>query len=109
MADDLWLTQFRETVDRFGTSEVARRLECSAGLVSQIYHGKYASPLDKWRERFLDAYSPALVDCPILGQIARPTCAMHRGRGFAATNPIRVQLFRTCPTCQNNPDREHHG
>ena len=108
MSEDLWLVQFRETVDALSTTEVARRLGCSSATVSQIYHGKYASPLEKWRERFLDAFSPAQVDCPVLGMISRPTCATHRGRGFAATNPVRVQLFRTCPTCANNPDRDSH-
>ncbi len=103
-AREPWVETLRRAVRRFGLSEVAERLGCSTATVSLLRNGTYSSPIEKWRERVLAEFERDVVDCPVLGEITPEECRFHRTRSFGATNPTRVRLARTCPTCPNNPD-----
>ena len=99
-----WRARLAAMVDALGQAEVARRMGCSPATVSLLRRGRYPEAAEgKWHQRFLDAFDEARVDCPVLGEIDRRTCAAHRSRPFAATNPVRVRLYRTCPTCPHHP------
>ena len=105
-ADDEWVQVLQEAIARRGTTEVARILECSTALVSQLAKGVYKSPIGRHRERVLLLLTRDTVTCPVLGAIDVDTCRFHRTREFAATNPTRVRLYRACQTCPNNPDAD---
>lgn len=63
--------------------------------------GDYQSRRQRLRARMVaNGYC---TECPVLGQITAAQCKWHRNREFAATNPTRVRLGQTCPTCSNNP------
>ncbi|RMH61551.1 MAG: XRE family transcriptional regulator [Bacteroidetes bacterium] len=102
-----WIDDLERAVAEHGQSEVARRMGCSPATVWQLRRRQYPASeeaLARWRARFLDAFSAETVPCPVLGPIDRPTCAHHRSRPFAATNPLRVRLYQACRTCSFNPE-----
>ena len=96
----------QDAVDRIGQAEVARRMQCSAATVSKLRQGTYPAPTGKWEHRFRAVFQPSEVACPVLGAISSERCAHLRGLDFAPTNPTRVQLFQTCPTCPHNPESD---
>lgn len=104
-ADEPWVHLLNTEADRLGQSEVARRLDCSSATVSLLRAGTYPSPVERWRRLVLAAFMRETVECPILGAIKAEECRYHRTRPFGHTNPIRVKLYQTCPTCPNNPNR----
>jgi hypothetical protein len=53
-------------------------------------------------------YKGVMVDCPIIGEIPKQRCMEHQSRPFAATNPLRVQLYRACKTCPENRSGGNH-
>lgn len=102
-----WTDDLQDAVDDYGQSEVARRLGCSPATVHQLRTGQYgASTVAQWKARFRAEFGEGMVECPVLGEITREQCSMHRKRDFAATNPLRVRLFHACKTCKNNPDAQ---
>lgn len=80
-------------------AEVARRLEYSASAINQALRGNYQGDLTNLLTRVEEVFGQSTVNCPILGEITLGKCAENRKRPFAATNPTRVALFRTCPKC----------
>lgn len=106
--DAEWVRTLRAAVERDGQRAVARVLGCSRALVSQLLSGRYSSPTEKWKRRVEAEYDRDRVPCPILGEISAERCRSEREKGFRATNPLRVKLSQTCPTCPMNPDRDAH-
>ena len=107
-----WLSVLADQCRMTSQSRVASRLGVSAAMVNQALQGKYQGDVDRLRERVVGAYMGVLVNCPVLGNLGRDECISHQERPFAATNPIRVQLFRACRNgCPysliGGPDGEH--
>ncbi len=100
-----WIELLRKRVEKTSYRQVAQELGYSATVIYQVLRGIYAGNVDRVRQRVESTYTQGYVQCPVLGQIDRLRCARERRRPFAATNPVRVRLFRICPTCPNNPDR----
>lgn len=105
-ADEEWVQVLNDAIDQRGKGEVAEALGCSTALVHQLATARYSSPIDGWRQRVMAELARDRVQCPVLGVISTDECRSHRNRDFAATNPTRVELFRTCPTCPNNPEND---
>ncbi len=82
---------------------VARQLEYSASTINQALKGSYQGDLTNLLARVEEVFGKSTVICPVLGQITLGKCAEHRRRPFAATNPLRVQLYRACQTCGGKP------
>ena len=99
-----WVQVLNAEVQSRGKAAVADALGCSRAMVHQLKEAKYDSPIEKWRRKVMAELAQDRVQCPVLGAIDMDECREHRNRGFAGTNPVRVELFRTCPTCPNNPD-----
>ena len=99
-----WRELLKRAVAERGTSAVARALEYSPAVVSQTLKGQYAGRVDRVATRVMEVFGQEEVDCPVLGTIARERCGRIRRSDFRATNPTRIQLWTTCPTCPNNPD-----
>jgi transcriptional regulator with XRE-family HTH domain len=75
---------------------VARRLGISKEAVSQVLNGKYGASLSRIEQRVKGALLGETVDCPILGDIKRNVCLDWQAKPFAATNELRVMLYRAC-------------
>ena len=96
-ADEEWVQVLRGAVEERGKEAVAGALGCSRATVHQLMTGRYTSPIDKWRTKVMAELARDRVQCPILGPIDMVECRKHRTRDFAATSPVRVKLFKTCP------------
>lgn len=103
MAD--WMAILRAQVDTHGQAATAARLRYSSSVVSQVLSGTYRGRVDRVAQRVIEVYGGLEVSCPVLGTIELSRCAEERLRPFAATNPLRVRLYRACQGCPNNPNR----
>ncbi|TAM37827.1 MAG: XRE family transcriptional regulator [Burkholderiaceae bacterium] len=84
-------------------AEIARRIGVSDGTISNALKGRYIGNVDRLAERIRGELLKKTVDCPILGQITSRICQDEREKPFHTANPVRVQLWRACKTCPNNP------
>lgn len=86
--------------------DVASIIGYSESVISQVLAGKYRGDMRRVQAAIEGGLLGATVDCPVLGVIPRQQCIEHQRRPFAPTNPMRVQLWRTCPTCTHRTEKE---
>lgn len=98
MTDD-WKIVLAEACARSSQAAIARRIGYSAGVISGVLKGTYKGDESRVQQAVEGALMGLTVDCPVIGEIPRNVCLEYQRRPFAATNPMRVQLARTCPTC----------
>lgn len=98
-----WIKVLRGECTRVGRKRVSIIINYSETVISQVLNGKYPGDLKRVEEKVKGALMGATVDCPVVGEMPRNRCIDHQRRAgsFAATNPTRVQLSQTCPTCQH--------
>ena len=94
------LALLKRKVAELGQATVARALGYSPSALSQVLSGKYQGDVTNFLMRVDEVYGGSTVVCPVLGEIPLGKCAEHRKRPFAATNPVRVRLYSTCPSCK---------
>jgi hypothetical protein len=99
-----WVLALAEACDKASQGAVAKRLGISSAVVNQVLGCSYKGRLDRFEERVRGELMNEKVLCPVLGQISKRDCLDHQGRKYRATNPLRVKLFQTCPTCPNRED-----
>lgn len=99
-----WKTLLAREVQITSLAATSRRLGYSKSTLSQVLSGSYKGATQRVARRVMDVLGQTTVECPILGTIEGAVCLRHRSRKFAATNPTRVRLARTCPSCNHNPD-----
>ena len=99
--DDLpdWVLVFASECDRTSVRVVSKRIGYSPSVGSQILSKSYLGRVDKIAAAVRGAFMGNTVQCPVLGELAVDKCLYHQGRKLAVTNPTRVLLSRTCPTC----------
>jgi hypothetical protein len=90
----------RQAVNDRGQAAVARELGYSPSAISQVLHGIYGGALDNLMERVAETFGNGTIVCPVMGEISLRRCAEERKKGFAATSPQRVALWRTCRECE---------
>lgn len=93
----------RDKCGQLGQAEVARRLGYSDSAICQALKGSYKGDLSNLLTRVEEIFGCTVVNCPILGEITLGKCSEIRKRPFAATNPLRVQLYRECRKCGGKP------
>lgn len=103
MSDLDWMALLREHVAAKGQATVAKELGYSGSVISQTLSGSYGGRKDNVARRVVEVYGGQTVPCPVLGDLELSKCAQHRTRPFAATNPLRVALYRACQSCPFNP------
>ncbi|CQR43683.1 conserved hypothetical protein [Thiomonas sp. CB3] len=101
MSEITWTQALADACAATSQREVAALIGYSESVISQALAGKYRGDIKRVRAAVEGALLGATVDCPVLGPIPRQRCIEHQRRPFAPTNPTRVQLWRTCPTCPN--------
>ena len=82
---------------------VARQIGVSDAAVSGALKGRYIGNVDRLAERIRGELLNLKVQCPVLGSITTRICQDEREKPFHSANPVRVQLWRACKTCPNNP------
>lgn len=97
-----WIDALRHEANRTSQGAAAVRIGYSPAVVNQVLKGTYKGDLSRVEEAVRGAIMGAMVECPVIGEIPRNRCIDHQRRSsFAATNPLRVQLYRSCPVCPN--------
>ncbi len=92
-----WVLALARACDEPGTTQqmVAGRLRRSKAAISRILNNSYGDTAAM--ERIVrEVLMPGVVACPVLGEITFSRCHEEQGRSFAATNALRVKLYRAC-------------
>lgn len=105
----MWLEVLAEECRRSSQADVARELGVSAAVINQTLQGKYRGDIERVRALVEGAYMGRTVDCPVLGEMPLNDCLTHQSRPFAATNHVRVLLWRACRTCPHRRGKEERG
>lgn len=100
MTDKEWLDVLHAECKRTSQSAIATRIGYSPTVVNQVLKGTYKGDLNRVQQAVEGALMKRTVNCPLIGELPRERCVEYQRRGFAATNPLRVQLSQTCPTCR---------
>lgn len=96
-----WVAALAAACDKSSQGKVAQRLGISSAAVNQVLGASYKGRIDRVEARVRGELMRETVACPVLGEISRRECLDHQRRKFAATNPMRVQLYRACKDCPN--------
>ncbi len=101
-----WVDAMAVACDATSGRAVAARLSVSPAAVSRVLGGTYGDTAAMER-RVREILMAEQIDCPVLGEIDRQRCREEQERPFAATNAMRVRLYRACRECPNK--EEDHG
>lgn len=96
-----WIAVLRAECKRTTQTAAGKRIGYSAAVVNQVLKGTYKGDVTRVQQAVEGALMGRTVECPVIGELPRERCVEFQRRGFAATNPLRVQFFKTCPTCPN--------
>jgi len=91
-----WLEVLAAQCRRRSQAAVAEDLGVSPAMVNQSLRGRYRGDTERLQALVEGAYMGRTVPCPVLGEVALNQCLDHQTRPFAATNPVRVALYRAC-------------
>ncbi|MEQ8346189.1 MAG: hypothetical protein RIB84_22400 [Sneathiellaceae bacterium] len=96
--DDMpdWVQVLAEKCDASSQAAAAKRMRCSAGVVSQVLSNSYPASLAGIEERTRAAFMSADVECPVLGTLDRARCLHEQRQKYSSANRTRVQLYRAC-------------
>lgn len=96
-----WVMRLAEACEQTSQNKVAKRLERSAALVSQVLNNKYAAELDLVEELVTGKLLAATRVCPELGDLALDQCQNWRrkARVFNGANSQGVKMYRACHRC----------
>jgi hypothetical protein len=91
--------ELQQIVEKESLQTVSDRLGVSKSTVCHVVKGTYKGKPDRILKLAEESYSQRIVECPVLGEITYSRCITEKTRPFAAINPIRIKLARTCPKC----------
>lgn len=104
--DDMpdWILRLAEACTETSQNQVAKRLDRSASLVSNVLRRKYTGDMAAVEDRVRGLLMRSVVECPELGLMPSQACQDWRAksRKFAATNALRARMFRACRSCPRN-------
>ncbi len=89
-----WIEIVARESNRTSATAVAARLNYSTAVVSSLCRGNYKGDLGAVEARVRGVYMGELVECPIIGEIARDHCIEEQGRSTSA----RARFARRCST-----------
>lgn len=98
-----WFIALQSAANTMSQAKLAAKCGISGTAINQVLKGNYQGSINNVSEKVKGALLEQSVTCPVLDTITTDVCANHRNKGFKPNNPMRVQLFRACQKCQNNP------
>lgn len=101
-AEPIWLAALRVAAQPPYGAAIARRVGYDPAVISRVLKGTYTGSLQAVQQAVESRLLQGRTDCPVLGDIAEVRCLENQRLPFAATNPTRVQLHATCPTCPHH-------
>ncbi|WP_178860771.1 helix-turn-helix domain-containing protein [Thiomicrorhabdus cannonii] len=106
--NEAWFMALQQAVANESQAKVASKCGISPTAVNQVLKGTYQGNINNVAEKVSGALLEHSVICPVLDVITTDICASHRNKPFAPNNPMRVNLYRACQTCQHNPKGRMH-
>lgn len=99
-----WVETLALECDRSSQSKVAKALDRSGALVSQVLNRKYAGSMDRVEELVRGVFLDSKVACPSLGEIPVNECQNWRDKAarFVMASPLRLRMYRACNACPRN-------
>lgn len=99
-----WILTLAAACAETSQNQVAKRLDRSASLVSNVLRRKYTGDMDAVEQRVRGVLMRSVVECPQLGTIPAQVCQDWRARSrvFSGHNAQRAQMFRACRACPRN-------
>lgn len=99
-----WIEALAVECDRTSQNQVAKRLERSTALISNVLRNKYRADMRATEELVRGTLMSETIVCPALGEIGKQTCQKWRrkSRNFENVNSLYVQMFRACNRCPRN-------
>jgi hypothetical protein len=99
-----WIAELAAACAETSQNQVARRLDRSPSLVSNVLRRKYTGDMDAVEQRVRGVLMRSVVECPQLGTIPVQVCQDWRARSrrFSGHNAQRAQMFRACRNCPRN-------
>ena len=93
-----WIAVLAKACDEAGSqNRVAKRLGKSAAMISRALDGTYEGSYAALEQAVRDTLMDREVRCPGLTRyIPVRTCLDWQAKPFAATNALRVQMYRAC-------------
>jgi hypothetical protein len=94
-----WIAELAGACDAASQNKVARKLGCSASVVSQVLSRSYRGSLETVEQRVRGALMAETLICPVMGEIRRSLCVDNQrfARGkFQASSSMRARLYRAC-------------
>lgn len=103
-----WLVLLRSEVEKTSIGRAALRVGYSRTAISQALSGKYNRSLDNLEAKVLAALElPMAIACPYLGlNLPTTMCNDMSGRPAPTHNPVAVNWWRACQTCEHRCERE---
>ena len=99
-----WIKALAARADALGSQRLAaEEIGYSSATINQVLRGRYRGDLGKVEDKVRGALLGETVKCPALGPIGKDRCHAHQDAPFAATNSMRVRLYRACRAgCPNS-------
>lgn len=96
-----WVETLAIACGKTSQAKVAKVLDRSPTVVSQVLNAKYPADLSAIEERVRGVYMEAVLLCPALGTMPANVCQDWRtkAREFRAGNPLRSRMYRACNAC----------
>ena len=91
-----WVETLALSCDRTSQAKVAKELDRSSALVSQVLNAKYTGSLERVEELVRGVFLDSKVACPALGEIPVSNCQNWRDKAakFVMAGPLRLRMFR---------------
>jgi hypothetical protein len=99
-----WIHALAINCQRTSQNVVARQLDRSAAMISQVLRRKYDADTARIEERVRGVFLNGCLICPALGELPLQECQdwREKARTFAVGNPLRTRMYRACRTCPVN-------
>ncbi|HED35065.1 MAG TPA: XRE family transcriptional regulator [Gammaproteobacteria bacterium] len=104
-----WVLVLAQACDSNSQSHVANEIRYSTAVVNTVLKNTYKGSLKAIEQAVEGAFLSATVECPVIGTLASNDCLENQRKPYSSTNPLRVQLFIACRSCQNNVKNDLQG
>ena len=96
-----WIEALAKACILTSQAQVARDLDRSGAVVSQVLRRIYSASTDRMEERVRGKYMAGEVICPALGHLPTDQCQDWREKAseFGYGSPLRARMYRACHRC----------
>lgn len=99
-----WVHALAMACERSSQVKVAKALDRSGAVVSQILGRTYLASTARIEERVRGVYLRGTVMCPAMDELPLQECQDWRAKSaqFVMGNPLRQRMYRACRACPRN-------